>query len=389
MRKIIFIITIVFLLISRTSVTAANTEENTENQDTVTYTNIYIEEMLKEIGGKELDNYVEGRMDNRLTFTGLVKELALEDKSDYLNLIGQYVFDTFFYEIKSVREIMLQLICFVAAFAILNRGLITTRGYVYDMSFLMVYCAMMLLLVQSFGLIGQEVQRGIEQMITFLSVLIPAYSFALVFSGNATTAASFYCFAFAFIYILQWLLKVIILPLINMYMLIQMLDHIFEERKLSRLAELIEELVRLSLKFVVGIVIGTQVIQAFISPAKDRIADSIIMKSAQAIPGIGNMTEAGMEIIFSCGMLVKNSVGVAGLITLAVVIVLPIIKVLVFWLGYRFLSAALQPVSDMRIIDSLHEVSSGIGLYLRLLIDSSLLFFIMISMVCASTSFIQ
>lgn len=101
------------------------------------------------------------------------------------------------------------------------------------------------------------------------------------------------------------------------------------------------------------------------------------------------MTGAAAEVIFSCGLLVKNSIGVAGLITLSVIMICPIIKVLVFLFGYRFLAAVLQPVSDARIVDSIHDVSNGIGLYLRLLLSSSVLFFITISMACASTSFIM
>ena len=249
------------------------------------------------------------------------------------------------------------------------------------MSFFMIYCAMMLLLIESFGLIGQEVQAGIEQMITFLSALIPAYAAALVFSGNLTSAAAFYSFTIALVYITQWM--------INMYMLIQMLDHVFMEQKLSKLAELIGELVKVLLKISIAFVVGAQVIQSFIAPAKDRIAESFILKSVNAIPGIGNVTGAAAEVIYSCGLLVKNSIGAAGLITLSVIMICPIIKVLVFLLGYRLLAAILQPVSDPRIVDSIHEVSNGIALYMRLLLASTVLFFITISMACASTSYIM
>ena len=371
------------------TVNAESVVEELSRDQADDYTQKYIEEMLTEIGSGKLDEYTPEDLPQKMKFSELVSTFALEDKNNILKNIGQYLYDSFFFEFGMIRQILVQIMCFAAVFAILNRGIISSGGYVYDMSFFMIYCAMMLLLIESFGLIGQEVQDGLEQMITFLSALMPAYTAALVFSGNVTSAASFYSFTLALVYITQWLLKVIIFPMINMYMLIQMLDHVFVEQKLSKLAELIEEIVKVLLKMSIAFVIGAQVIQSFIAPAKDRIPESFILKSVNAIPGIGNVTGAAAEVIFSCGLLVKNSIGVAGLITLSVIMICPIIKVLVFLFGYRFLAAVLQPVSDARIVDSIHDVSNGIGLYLRLLLSSSVLFFITISMACASTSFIM
>ena len=363
--------------------------EEIDESEADSYTRDYIEKMLDEIGSSNLDQYIPDSFSDKMKFSDLVSSLALDSKNDILKNIGNYVYSSFFYEFEIVREILIQIMCFAAVFAIFNKGIISTRGYVYDMNFFMIYCAMMLLLIQSFGLIGQEVQKGMEQMITFLSALIPAYTAALVFSGNVSSAASFYSFTLALVYIIQWLLRIIIFPMINMYMLIQLLDNVFAERKLSRLAELIEEVVKVLLRVSIAFVIGAQVIQSFIAPAKDRIAESFILKSVNAIPGIGNVTGAAAEVIYSCGILVKNSIGAAGLITLSIIMLYPIIKVLVFLIGYRLLAAILQPVSDVRIVDSIHDVSRGIGLYLSLLLSSSVLFFITISMACASTSFIM
>lgn len=364
-------------------------EQETNQYDSQSYTKEFIEQLLRDINGENIDSYTGDAISEKMTFTSLVSTLALSSKSDIPVVIGKYVFDSFFYEIKMVRQIMIQLIGFAAVFAILNRGLITSNGYVYNMSFLMIYCAMMILLVESFGLISELVKQALEQMISFVSALIPAYTTALFFSGNATSAASFYSFSLAMVYIIQWMFRVIILPMINMFMLVQMLDHIFDEKKLTKFTDLLEEIIIMILKTSIGIVGGAQVIQAFIGPAKDRVTDSLLLKSVNAIPGVGNVTGLTNEVIFSCGMLVKNCIGAAGLIILISIMIIPIIKVLVFFLGYRVLAACLQPISDIRIVEAIHDISRGMGLYLRLLIQSSLLFFITISLTCASTSFVH
>ena len=56
-------------------------------------------------------------------------------------------------------------------------------------------------------------------------------------------------------------------------------------------------------------------------------------------------------------------------------------------LMYRLLSAALQPVSDNRIVEGIEAVARAGNLYYIVIRDASILFFIVIAIVCASTSF--
>ena len=113
-----------------------------------------------------------------------------------------------------------------------------------------------------------------------------------------------------------------------------------------------------------------------IAPAKDKISESLILKSFQAIPGVGRLGQGAGEIMLGCAMLIKNSVGMAAIIVLFFIVLM-----------YRLLSAALQPVSDSRIVDGIEAVARAGNLYYIVIRDASILFFIVIAIVCASTSF--
>ncbi len=51
-------------------------------------------------------------------------------------------------------------------------------------------------------------------------------------------------------------------------------------------------------------------------------------------------------------MLVKNSIGVAAVIVMAVIIGIPLLKLVVMALLYQILGAVLEPVADSRIVKS-------------------------------------
>ena len=130
-------------------------------------------------------------------------------------------------------------------------------------------------------------------------------------------------------------------------------------------------------------------IQSFLAPAKDRISDSIILKAVSGIPGVGKVTGSASEIILGCGMLIKNSIGAATLFILLAITVVPIIKLFVFYLVYHFLAACFQPFADKRVVESVHGIAKASEMYLKILINGMMLFFITISIACTTTSFVH
>ncbi len=194
--------------------------------------------------------------------------------------------------------------------------------------------------------------------------------------------------AFGIIYLLEIGMKFIFLPGIHIYVLLMMMDNLFEETRLSKLAQLLEDGILWVLKIGLAAVVGLGVVQSLIAPAKDRLSTSGLYHGLSAIPGVGNTFGATGEILVGCGIMIKNSLGVAALVILFVICLAPVLKVFCFHIMYRFAAAILMPFCDKRIAQCVHDVGKGCGIYLKLLTDAVLLFFLTISMITASSSFI-
>lgn len=363
---------------------AFGAEEQTEEGETD-----YLSLILEELDFEELDSFTRQELPDRTTLSDIVETLMLQgfEGIDAKTLAG-WGFDLFFYELAAAKPLFIQLLLCAALFSIVNRFFVNRKKYVNDMSFLFLYGAMMLLLLQSFLLVGEIVEEGVELTCDFMKILIPTYATTLLLSGSAASAGVFYELTFGIIYVLEWALKIILIPAIHIFVLLTLMDHLLEEEKFSRLAELIESGIRIFLKVAVGGVIGFGAVQSLLSPAKDRITQSTLLKSLTVLPGVGNGFHFAEEVVLSCGMLVKNCVGVAGLLILLILCVTPVIKVFVFHFLYKILGAVLQPVSDRRIVKGIGGVARGSALYLKIMVDTMLLFMIAICMITASTSFI-
>jgi stage III sporulation protein AE len=373
---------------SQTDGNESQQDETTQEQED-TDAEEYLDLIFKELNLQEVDDFSEDVLPERMTLSGVTKTLLGSGISGIdASSLMEWVADVFFYELSEAKPFFIQMLLCALLFSVCNRFFIDGKRYINHLSFLFIYGAMMILLLRSFLLVGDVVEEGIDMICDFMKTLIPAYATTLLLSGNAASAGAFYEMTFGIILILTWALKVVVIPGIHIFVLLCLMDHLLEEEKFSRLADLIESGIAVLLKLALSGVIGFGVVQSLLTPAKDRISQSTLLKSLSVLPGVGNGFHFAQEVVLGCGMLVKNCVGAAGLILLLLICATPVVKVFSFHLLYRILGAALEPVSDRRIVKGILGVARGCGLYLKVMVDMMLFFMIAIAMVTASTSFV-
>ena len=96
--------------------------------------------------------------------------------------------------------------------------------------------------------------------------------------------------------------------------------------------------------------LGLNGIKSLILPLSDSLKMSVLFKAVSMIPGIGNSAQTVSKTIAGSAVLVKNSIGVAAVIVMAVIIGIPLLKLVVMALLYQILGAVLEPVADSRIV---------------------------------------
>lgn len=355
----------------------------------MTEINTYLEEIVNALDFQLLNEFLNEHMRIKMDVRELIREISINGL-EALNKenITQLFFDTIFYEVSIARPIFVKILLFAILFSLIHRLLVSKKTYVSNMGFLLIYTTLMVLLMQSFFLVRDIAMEGMNGILTFLQALIPTFTMAMVFTGNMVSGGVTYEIAFFFIYLMEFLMKHILSPMIHVFILVLFLNHLFEEDKLSKLAEFMEKVIGIILKGAFGAVIGLGVVQSLLTPMKDRIASNVMLSGVSSIPGIGGALGSVGEIILSCGMLIKNSVGIIGLILLFIIAVIPVLKIGCFWVMYHLLSILLQPVADIRLVECVSGVARGCDLYLKLILYSMLLFFVLISMVTMATSFV-
>lgn len=348
------------------------------------------EEMLqyleKEKIFNELDKFTEQNID--MTFSKLVKVIAKNGIMDSLSEIGGYVKQILAGEIQKNKENMMHMIILILMFCILQNFLeLTENSYVSEFCYVLTYLVMMIMLLKSFAVTAQIVKSMLETVTSFMLILLPAYLAVMVFVGSAMSAMSFYELTFFILYGIEMIMTYFLLPMISAYVLFVLANYTLKDEVFTKTAELIADVFRWGAKIILTVVVGLNVVQSLIAPAMDYASRTTLTKSLGLIPGIGTAASAIGDILIGSGLVIKNSMGVAAILLLLILTMIPFIKVLIITFFYKCMAAFLEPIADKRIAKAMAGVAEGGSMLTRIITTTVFMLFITIAMVSSTSSF--
>lgn len=345
-----------------------------------------IEEYLEQLDFNEVDSLLAEK-GTGITFQGLVQSIIDGEEIDKGEIVKNFL-TVVFEEVLTFRYDLLQIILLCVVFSILyNFTNIFENPAVTEISFYMVYMLLLVLLLKSFFVLKNVVLVVLEDMLVFLKLLVPTFSLSMVFSGQMTIGTAFYELTFFIIYAIEWLMNILVVPAIQIYVVVEMMNYLTEEEMLSKLTELIKEGIEWLLKLVFTMVVGINVVQNLLTPVIDSFKSTLISRTAGMIPGLGTSINAVTEIMVGSGIVIKNGVGVAAILILLVLCAGPVIKVWVMTFLYRMIAAVMQPIADKRMLGCISGAGEGGRLLGKVTVTTVVMFLVTIAMVTAATTF--
>ena len=102
------------------------------------------------------------------------------------------------------------------------------------------------------------------------------------------------------------------------------------------------------------------------------------------IPLVGGYLSDGFNIIMSSSILIKNSIGVAGLLLLFATVIIPIIKIAIFSLGLKLTSAIIEPLSDSRTSNFVFTISKCMGYLVATILCVAFMYLVTVGLIIIS-----
>lgn len=260
------------------------------------------------------------------------------------------------------------------------------NNQIADISFYMMYLLISTMLVESFGAMNGIVSNACSDLAGFMKILMPSYLVTVVLSAGSVSAVGFYEIIILAMNLIQIFIIKIILPAINFYLVLLILNQMGKEDYFSKLAELVELVIGWILKSILGIVLGLQAVQCLVAPAVDSLKNSAMHRLVKMVPGIGSVIDTAAETVAGSAVVIKNAVGIAGMLVLVVICLTPLVKLAVCILIFRLLCGMIQPFCEKRMVEGIESISRGTALLLRVQMTGLAVFLISLAMITAAVS---
>lgn len=387
-----FCLVCMFLVLTGMPVTVQATDYDGGTGSAEKTQETYLKIFLEDLDFAELDTWTKEELfpeqREKFSFSVMVQELLADGIGvTSMEKIGQWLCDALLYEIKTGKTILVEVVLLAAGFSMLKNFSGTfEKNYVSDICFLLVYGVLCVLLLKSFEIYGTVAEEALNGSIDFMKALIPAFGISMVFSSGAESSAAFYQLAFLVIYLVEWLFLSVLLPFIRVYVVTELFNHFFEDEKFQNFTELLAGVISWGMKSAMMAVLGLNVMQGLLAPAKDRLLNGAVSRAAMMIPGVGNVLGGIGELMFGAGILIKNCVGVTALIVLLAVGCIPVLKLACMSVLYKLAAAVAEPVADKRIVGCIKSMAQGGVLYLKLVCYGIVLFFATIALQTAAVT---
>ncbi|MBP2240831.1 stage III sporulation protein AE [Cytobacillus eiseniae] len=259
------------------------------------------------------------------------------------------------------------------------------KSTVSKAAYAIVFMVLIIIALNSFHIAISYTQETIDTMISFIMAIIPLLLALIASSGGIASAAFFHPVILFLMNMSGLFIQYVVLPLLFLSVLLSIVSTLSENYKVTQLANLLKNWSIGLLGTFLTVFLGVISVQG----ASAAVTDGIAIRTAKFITGnfipvIGRMFTDATDTVINASVLLKNTVGIAGVVILIVIAAFPAIKILMIAFIYKFAAAILQPLGGGPIIKCLDIISKSVIYVFAALAIVSLMFFLSITVVIAA-----
>jgi stage III sporulation protein AE len=259
------------------------------------------------------------------------------------------------------------------------------KSTISKVAYSIVFMVLIIIALNSFHVVVDYTNDAIGTMIQFILALIPLLLALMATSGGLISAAFFHPVILFMMNTSGMFIQYVVLPLLFLSTLLSIVSILSEHYKVTQLASMLRNWSVGLLGILLTVFLGVISVQG----ASSAITDGVTVKTAKFITGnfvpvIGRVFTDATDTVISASMLLKNTVGIAGVAILLIIAAFPAIKILMVAFIYKFAAAILQPLGGGPVITCLDIISKSIIYVFAALGIVSLMFFLTITVIIAA-----
>ncbi|PKR78963.1 stage III sporulation protein AE [Halalkalibacillus sediminis] len=247
---------------------------------------------------------------------------------------------------------------------------------VSQISYFVIFGVLLTLAITSFHQAVTYTTEAIHGMGHFMLALLPLMLSMMAAFGNVASVAFFHPLILFFVQMSGVLITKVVLPLFFFSAILSIASEINKDYNVTQFAKLMKHIAFGILGAFLTLFLSVMSLQGVNAAVTDGVAiRATKFVTSNFIPVIGKMFTDATDTVLSASLLLKNTIGLAGVVMVMIITLFPALKVLVLGLIFKVTAAILQPVADGPIVEVIDIMGKHIFYILTALLTISLMFF--------------
>lgn len=371
MKKLITIFAILICIFS-TSISIADTEDEVINSQMDSFNisnfideaNKYSNDVLKDIDIQELlNNAIKWELDTNQLLKNIFPLLGTEIK-EALKVMGSILIIVLIHSVlKSISD------------NLNNKSVAQITYYVQ-------YILIATVIMTNFSSIITLTKEAVGNMISFIQLLFPLLMTLMLASGSVVSVNLVQPIILFIINLISNIFQSIIIPIILVGTALAIVSKISDRIQIDKLSKFLKS----SSVWVIGILLTIFVGVLSIEGTLGSSVDGITAKTAKAavssfIPVVGKVLGDAVDTVIGCSAILKNAIGIVGVIVVIAICITPILKLAIITIIYHLTAALCEPIADSKIVSLITQMADTFKILLAILCSISVMLIIGITLV--------
>jgi len=336
-----------------------------------------IEEFLKRL------NQTSGEYIPEIDFRDLINIFRKEGFTYDLRGLFSGLIKYLFKEIVANTNLLGKLIILAVILAILqNLQTAFEKDVIGKLAYGVCYLVIIGIGINSFIIASKIGKEAINNMVSFMQALLPMLLTLLVSLGGVTASAVFHPVVLMSVSAVSTLIKDLLIPIIFFSAIMAIVNNITNSFQLTRFSGLLKELCIAILGFLLSVFLGIMIVQGTAA----AVVDGVSVRTAKFatknfVPIVGGIFADAIDTVISCSLLLKNAIGVVGVIIVFIMCAFPVLKILSVIFIYKLAAALIQPIGDEKIVNSLNGLANSLIMLFVTVSSVAMMFFIAVTII--------
>jgi stage III sporulation protein AE len=349
-----------------------------------------VETQLDDLDFSELDNILNDLDDGTFfgvdNFLEIVKKFISAEDSEFFDNFFSYAMSILFDDILELIPYFAIVVALSITYSLITQLSSDKNKSLTNLIHIICFSSIAVIVLKIVLQLMTDVSSTIYSVESQMEIIFPIILTLITAIGSAVTASTFQPLLVVLTSGITKLFVTVLVPIFIFSVVFGVIGNLSNNVRLDKFSKFFSSL----FGWIVGIVFTVFIAFLTIHGLTVSSIDSISLKTAKYaiksyVPVLGSYLSDGISVIIASSVLIKNAVGVAGLMLLFATIFAPILKVVVVILLLKLCSAILEPLCDKQIHDFLYSISKSLNMLTVCLVAVGLMYLISVSiLMCCS-----